>query len=286
MKPAPFTYHDPQTLDEAYGLLATLENARVLSGGQSLIPMLNFRYVQPDHIIDVAGIAAISGITYKDGILKIGAMTRQREIEYSDIVATHCPLMREAILQVGHRQTRNRGTIGGSLAHLDPAAELPLVACAMDGMIHLGGSRGTRDVAFTDYALGFMTTAIEPDEMITGVSIPTWKPGHGSAFVEFARREGDFAIVAIAALMEIDASQTITRAALAVGGALATAQRLPEAEAILVGAKANDETFRAAGEACTQIDAVEDVHAPASYRKSLAGVLTRRALKAAAERTK
>jgi carbon-monoxide dehydrogenase medium subunit len=286
MKPAPFTYHDPATLDEAYGLLASLDNARVLSGGQSLIPMLNFRYVQPDHIIDVAAITAIQGIEFKNGTLTIGAMTRQRDIEFSDVVATHCPLMKEAILQVGHRQTRNRGTIGGSLAHLDPAAELPLVACAMDATIHIGGKRGTRDVAFADYALGFMTTAVEPDEMVTGVSIETWATRHGAAFVEFARREGDFAIVAVAVLLEIDASKTITRASLAIGGAMATAQRNTEAEAILLGAQATEETFRAAGEACTRIDAVEDVHAPASYRKSLAGVLARRALKAAAERAK
>ena len=286
MKPAPFTYHDPATLDEAYGLLASLDNARVLSGGQSLIPMLNFRYVQPDHIVDVAAITAIQGIEFKNGTLTIGAMTRQRDIEFSDVVARHCPLMKEAILQVGHRQTRNRGTIGGSLAHLDPAAELPLVACAMDATIHIGGKRGTRDVAFVDYALGFMTTAVEPDEMVTGVSIETWTAGHGAAFVEFARREGDFAIVAVAALLEIDASKTITRASLAIGGAMATAQRNTEAEAILLGATATEETFRAAGEACTRIDAVEDVHAPARYRKSLAGVLARRALKAAAERAK
>lgn len=286
MKPPPFTYHDPRSLDEAYGLLATLENARVLSGGQSLLPMLNFRYVQPDHIIDVAAIDALQGIAFKDGTLTIGAMTRQREIEFSDIVAKHCPLLSEAILQVGHRQTRNRGTIGGSLAHLDPAAEQPLVACAMDATIHIGGARGTRDLAFADYALGFMTPAIEPDEMVTGVSFKTWAQGHGSAFVEFARREGDFAIVAVATLLEIDASRTITRAALAIGGALATAQHIGEAEAILVGATATEETFRTAAQACTEIDALEDVHAPASYRKSLAGVLARRALKAAAERCK
>jgi carbon-monoxide dehydrogenase medium subunit len=286
VKPPPFTYHDPATLDEAYGLLASLDNARVLSGGQSLIPMLNFRYVQPDHVIDVAGITAIQGIEFKNGTLKIGAMTRQREIEFSDTVSQHCPLMKEAILQVGHRQTRNRGTIGGSLAHLDPAAELPLVACAMDATIHIGGARGLRDLAFPDYALGFMTPAIEPDEMVTGVSLKTWAPGHGAAFVEFARREGDFAIVAVAALLEIDSSKTITRAALAIGGALATAQRIADAEALLVGARANEETFRTAGEACAKIDAMADVHAPASYRQSLAGVLARRALKAALERTR
>lgn len=284
MKPAPFTYHDPQSLDDAYALLATCENARVLSGGQSLIPMLNFRYVQPDHIIDVAGIAALQGIELKGNTLRIGAMTRQREIEFSDTVAKVCPLMTEAILQVGHRQTRNRGTIGGSLAHLDPAAELPLVACAMDATIHVGGKRGLRDLTFADYALGFMTPAIESDEMVLGASFETWAPGHGSAFVEFARREGDFAIVAVATLLEIGADKVIKRASIAIGGALATAQRIAEAEAVLVGAQASPEAFRAAGEACAKIDAMEDVHAPASYRQSLAGALTRRALTTAAER--
>jgi len=284
VKPAPFTYHDPQSLDDAYALLATCENARVLSGGQSLIPMLNFRYVQPDHIIDVAGIAALQGIELKGNTLRIGAMTRQREIEFSDTVAKVCPLMTEAILQVGHRQTRNRGTIGGSLAHLDPAAELPLVACAMDATIHVGGKRGLRDLTFADYALGFMTPAIESDEMVLGASFETWAPGHGSAFVEFARREGDFAIVAVATLLEIGADKVIKRASIAIGGALATAQRIAEAEAVLVGAQASPEAFRAAGEACAKIDAMEDVHAPASYRQSLAGALTRRALTTAAER--
>ena len=284
MKPAPFTYHDPKSLDDAYALLASCENARVLSGGQSLIPMLNFRYVQPDHIIDVGGIAAIQGIEFKNGTLKIGAMTRQRDIEYSDVVAKHCPLMTEAILQVGHRQTRNRGTIGGSLAHLDPAAELPLVACAMNATIHVGGKRGQRELPFADYAQGFMTPAIDADEMVTGVSLAPWAPGHGSALVEFARREGDFAIVAVATLLEIGAGNTITRASLAIGGALATARRIAVAEALLIGAKATPDTFQAAADACTKIDAMADVHAPASYRQSLAGVLARRALTTAYER--
>ena len=154
----------------------------------------------------------------------------------------------------------------------------------MDATIHIGGKRGTRDLQFADYALGFMTPAIEPDEMMTGISLTPWAPGHGWAFVEFARREGDFAIVAVAALLELGQDKKIARAAIAIGGALATAQRIPEAEAILVGAEATEETFRAAADACTAIDAMEDVHAPASYRQSLAGVLTRRALTAAGSR--
>ncbi len=284
MKPPPFTYHDPSSLAEAFDLLATYENARVLAGGQSLIPMLNFRYLQPDHIIDVAGIKDLSGIEMRNGDLHIGAMTRQREVEFSALVAQHCPLMREAILQVGHRQTRNRGTVGGSLAHLDPAAELPLVACATEATIHVAGKRGKRDFAFADYALGFMTPAIEADEMVTGITIPAWTPDHGSAFVEFARREGDFAMVAVAALLELGSDGTIARAALAIGGATATAQRMSEAEAALIGRTPTVETFAAAALACTKIEAMDDVHAPATYRQHLAGVLARRALETASQR--
>ena len=284
MKPAPFAYHDPTRLDEAVDLLASKENARVLAGGQSLIPMLNFRYLQPDHIIDVNGIASLAGFERSDGILHIGAMTRQRDVEFSDVVAEACPILREAVLQVGHRQTRNRGTVGGSLAHLDPAAELPLVACALDATIHVAARRGTRDIVFSDYALGFMTTALEADEMVTGASFPLWSKGHGSAFLEFARREGDFALVAVAALLEVGANGTITKAALALGGMGPMAQRAAEAEAALIGAKPTQEVLRAAAEACPRLEATDDVHAPASYRQHLAGVLTRRALETARQR--
>jgi len=278
MKPAPFAYHDPTRLDEALALLAAKENARVLAGGQSLIPMLNFRYLQPDDIVDVNGIAELAGIEGKNGALRIGAMTRQRDVEFSDVVAQDMPLMKAAVLQVGHRQTRNRGTVGGSLAHLDPAAELPLVACALDATIHAASARGSRDIAFADYAHGFMSPALEPDEMLTAVSFPVW--GNASAFVEFARREGDFAIVAVAAQLEI-AGGAIKRAAIALGGMGPTYIRAREAETTLAGAKASPEVFRAAADACTRIEAIDDVHAPASYRQHLAGVLVRRALERA-----
>jgi aerobic carbon-monoxide dehydrogenase medium subunit len=281
MKPAPFAYHDPTRLDEALALLAAKENARVLAGGQSLIPMLNFRYLQPDDIIDVNRIAELAGITRENGALRIGAMTRQRDVEFSDAVAKDIPLMREAVLQVGHRQTRNRGTVGGSLAHLDPAAELPLVACALDATVHAASVRGAREIVFTEYAQGFMSPALEPDEMVTAVSFPVW--GNGSAFVEFARREGDFAIVAVAAQLELSGG-TIKRAAVALGGMGPTYIRARDAEAALTGAKAGPEAFRAAAEACANIEAIDDIHAPGSYRQHLAGVLVRRALERACTR--
>jgi carbon-monoxide dehydrogenase medium subunit len=277
MKPPLFSYHDPQSLDEALALLGRLENARILAGGQSLLPMLNFRYLQPDHLIDVNGIAALAGITAENGHLHIGAMTRQREVEFSDTIAKKIPLMTQAILQVGHRQTRNRGTVGGSLSHLDPAAELPLCACALGATIHVASKNGRRNLAFPDYALGFMTSALEPDEMVTGASFPVWAEGHGACFLEFARREGDFAIVAVAVLVEKKAGR-ISKASVAFGGMNATAIRADAVADLLVGEIPSDALFKAAGAEAAKIEAFDDVHAPGSYRQHLAGVLTKRAL--------
>src|SRR5262249_45800475 len=155
---------------------------------QSLMPMLNMRFVLPDHVIDLNRVDGLSYIRERDGELAIGAMTRQRELEFSDVVRERCPLMHEAILEVGHRQTRNRGTIGGSLSALDPAAELVSVAAAFDATVTVAGPNGTRDIAFADFPVAYMTPAIEPQEVLTGVRIPVWPAGHGYAFVEFARR--------------------------------------------------------------------------------------------------
>ncbi len=286
MKPPPFAYHDPETLDEALALLAEKENARVLAGGQSLIPMLNFRYVQPDHVVDANRIAALSGIADGNGALRIGAMTRQRDVEFSAAVAARCPLLAEAIRQVGHRQTRNRGTVGGSLAHLDPAAEIPLVACALDATIHVAGAGRARDVAFADFARGFMTPAIEEGEMVTAASFPEAPAGHGASFVEFSRRTGDFAIVAVAVLVALGGDGRIAAARLAVGGMGPVPQRAASGEAALVGEAPTPEAFRAAAEHCAELEAMDDVHAPAAYRRQLATVLARRALATAAERAR
>ena len=284
MKPPPFTYHDPATVDEAVAMLAEKENARLLAGGQSLMPMLNMRYVLPDDVIDINKIAELSSIEAKDGTLRIGAMTRQREIEFSDAVTTACPIMHEAILQVGHRQTRNRGTLGGSLGHLDPSAEIPTVAMAVDATIHVRRKSVQRDVAMADLPAGYMTPSIELDEMITGATFPSWPDGHGFAFVEFARRHGDFAIVSAAALLEIDNGK-ILRVSLTVGGVGPSPVRCTEAEEMIVGQTGSEDLFRDACETCRKIDALEDVHADKDYRQHLAAVLSRRALVKALERT-
>jgi carbon-monoxide dehydrogenase medium subunit len=281
MKPPPFQYHDPRTIAEAVGLLGTLENAKLLAGGQSLMPMLNMRFVLPDHVIDLNRVEGLSYIKETGGVLEIGAMTRQYEVEFSEIVRTRCPLLHQAILQVGHRQTRNRGTVGGSLCHLDPAAELVSVAAALDATIVVTNASGRREIKFADFPVAYMTPAIEQNEILTAVRFPLWKAGHGAAFVEFARRHGDFAIVSAAALLERDGGGIIARASITIGGIGSAPVRVKELEEAIVGKTASAELFRTACESCRKLDAIEDIHAPASYRQHLAVVLSRRALEQA-----
>ena len=286
MKPPPFSYHDPRSVAEAVQLLSTLENPKLLAGGQSLMPMLAMRFVLPDHVIDLGKIDGLAYIREANNALEIGAMTRQRDIEFSELIAAKHPLLREGILNVGHRQTRNRGTIGGSLCHLDPAAEQVLVCLASDATVTAAGPNGERVIPFREFPLAYMTPNLEPDEMLIGIKIPLWPAGHGYSFLEFARRHGDFAVVSAAALLDVDAGGTIKRAAVALGGVAAVPLRMDAVEAQLVGQKASEELFRSAAETCRAIDAVADVHATVEYRQHLAAVLTRRALVQALSRVK
>jgi len=211
-------------------------------------------------------------------------MTRQRDIEFSDLVREHCPLMHEAIEQVGHRQTRNRGTLGGSLCHLDPSAELVSVAAAVDATVSVAGKDGTRIIEFAEFPAGYMTPAIGLDELVTGAAFPCWPKGHGYAFLEFARRHGDFAIVSAAVLIEEDANGKITRASVTLGGMGPAPVRATEVERALIGEAPEEKRLRDICEVLRKLDAVEDVHAPSSYRQQLATVLPRRALLKAHER--
>jgi aerobic carbon-monoxide dehydrogenase medium subunit len=281
MKPPPFQYHDPKTVAEALKLLGSLDNAKLLAGGQSLMPMLNFRFVLPDHIIDLNRVDGLSYIKEAGGALEIGAMTRQRDIEYSELVKVKCPLMHEAIMHIGHRQTRNRGTIGGSLCHLDPAAELVSVCAAHDATVTVAGPKGTRQIAFRDFPAGYLTSAVEPNEVLTAIRFTAWPAKHGYAFVEFARRHGDFAIVSAAALLEI-AGGKIGRASVTIGGVAVAPVRATEVEQAITGQAPSSELFRKACEWCRGIEAMSDIHAQADYRQHLAAVLSRRALEKAA----
>lgn len=282
MKPAPFIYHDPRAVAEACALLATHENARVLAGGQSLMPMMNFRYAMPDHLVDLNKVAELAYLRVERDALQIGAMTRQREIEFSSEVGRHCPILQAALHHVGHRQTRNRGTFGGSLCHLDPSAELINVTALLGGTLHAASERGTRKIAFAEFAAGYMTTSLQPDELLAGVTLPLPARNHGCAFVEFARRHGDFAIVACSVLIELDAMGNIADAAIALSGLGHAPVRPVSIERALRGQKPDAAAFKAAAAEAQKLDATADAYVTAAYRKHLARVLTYRALEQAA----
>ena len=286
MKPPPFAYHRPESVAAAIALLARLENAKLLAGGQSLMPMLNLRYLYPDHVIDLNRIPDLADISFAGDRLRIGAMTRQRAIESSSEVARVAPIVAEALTLVGHRQTRNRGTIGGSLCHLDPAAELPALALLYDAEIKIAGPAGVRSVSMRDFMEAYMTPALNPGELVIAVSIPYWPAGHGWGFVEFARRHGDFAIASAGVLLETGRDGRIARAAIAVGGVEAVPVRLTAAETMLIGDTPSDALFTRAAASCAHLEALEDVHAGVAYRRSVAGAMVTRALAKAAARIK
>ena len=286
MKPAPFKYHDPQSLSDLVDLMAGLEDAKILAGGQSLMPMMNMRFVTPDDVVDINGIDELNHITRENGHLKIGAMTRQKDVLASPDVLNTAPVVPEALEFVGHLQTRNRGTIGGSLCHLDPSAELPAIASLYGATLTVAGKEGERNIPMEDWVLAYMMPNMAPEEVLTSISIPVWEAGHGYAFVEFARRHGDFAIAAVGALLDLDEDQTISRAAITVAGADVKPTRLAEVEANLIGQKADEGTYRAAGAEARKIDAMSDIYVSAAYRQRLADTLVQRALATAAGRAK
>ncbi len=296
MKPAPFTYHAPRSLDALTGLLGRCENARILAGGQSLMPMMNMRFVMPDHVIDINRIAAFATLAVTDDRIAIGATVRQAAVAASAAVRDRCPLLIEALGHVGHMQTRSRGTLCGSLCHLDPAAEMPVVATACDAELTIAGPRGERRMSIHDWPLAYMTPNLEPDEALIGLSLPLWPSagdrqgggGHrqGHAFVEFARRHGDFAVVCVAALLELDGAGRIARAALALGGVDSRPRRLRTLEEWLAGRHPDAGTIRAAAAEAAAGEAMEDAYYSQAYRRRLAGVLTERALATALRRAR
>jgi aerobic carbon-monoxide dehydrogenase medium subunit len=286
LKPPPFDYAAPTTLDEAIGLLAEHADAeaRVLAGGQSLIPMMNFRLAKPGYLVDLRRVAGLTGIRRDGDTLIIGAMTRMAEIERSPEVAVAAPLVTEAIGLVAHQPVRNSGTVGGSLAHADPVAELPTVALALDAELVAAGPAGTRTIPAADFFTGPYSTALAPDEILTEVRLPVWPGGH--AFTEFSRIHANFAVVAVAALVDLEGEQ-IRRAAVALAGAAATPVRAQSAERALAGSPADAETIRGAAQAGTaDLSPAADLHASAETRLSLAQTYLRRTLELAVSRAR
>lgn len=285
MKPARFAYQAPASLEEALALLANADDARVLAGGQSLIPMMNFRIVAPAMLIDLGRIAALSYIREGGGVIRIGAMTRQRQLEFSPLVATKLPLLLKALSFVGHLPTRSRGTIGGSISHADPAAEIPMVLQALGGEVVARRAGGERVIAAADLFSAALTTTLAPDEILTEVRLPAMLPGTGVAVEEFARRHGDFAIGAIAATVRRQASGGVA-VRLAAAGLTATSLRLRSAEAALEAAGLSAAAIEATAQQIGRdlVEPLSDQNGSADYRRHIAGVLARRALTEAAAR--
>jgi CO/xanthine dehydrogenase FAD-binding subunit len=285
MKPPRFEYHAPGTTEEALDLLARYGgDAKVLAGGQSLMPLLNFRLVRPAALIDLNRIAAMAYIREVDGQVRLGAMTRQRTVEFSPVVRRRLPLLTEATRWVGHLPIRTRGTIGGSIAHADPAAEYPAVLSVLEGEVVARSPRGERTLRPRDLFQTYLTTTLAPDEILTEVRLPAMEGTAGYAFEEFARRHGDFAIVGIAAVVVLD-GRRVVRARLATAGASPVPTRLRAAEEILERDGLGDDVIAvAASRTGALVEPDSDIHASADYRRHLTGVLTARALKRARAR--
>jgi carbon-monoxide dehydrogenase medium subunit len=287
MKPPPFDYHAPASAAEALELLGRYgADARLLAGGQSLVPLLNFRLSAPAVIVDLNRAADLAYIREENGRVRLGAMTRQRTIEFSPLVKSRLPLLAEATRWVGHLPTRTRGTLGGSLAHSDPAAEYPAVATALDAEFVIRARTGERVVCAAEFFVGLMTTAVQPGEMLVEVRLPVLAPNSGWAFEEFSRRHGDFAIVGIAAMVTAEGDRCRS-ARLAACGVGPTAMRLRGAEEILEQGGLGDRYINdAAARAAELVDPSADLHASVEYRRHLTRVLTRRALKHAVDRAR
>jgi aerobic carbon-monoxide dehydrogenase medium subunit len=284
MKLPPFDYEAPQTVSEAVGLLAEHgDEASVLAGGQSLIPLLALRLARPEVLIDINGIAELSGVSATDGWIAIGAMTREYVAEESYGVAEAIPLLAAALPFIGHEAIRSRGTIGGSLAHADPAAELPAVARALDAEFVVRGPSGIRVIPAEEWFEGYLTTSRRPDELLVEVRFPTASPGTGVSFQEVARRHGDFAIVGLAASLTLS-DATISDARLALAGFSDVPFRAAAAEDLLAGERPSAALFDEAARLATDgADPPADLHGSSDYRKTVAAVLVRRGLRAATD---
>ncbi|MEM7587299.1 MAG: xanthine dehydrogenase family protein subunit M [Acidobacteriota bacterium] len=290
MKPAAFDYVAPDSLEEVLAVLAEQgDDAKILAGGQSLVPMMNFRLAQPTLLVDCNRLSELDFVRAGEGgSLHIGAMTRQRRVEQDPLVARRAPLMHGTLPYVAHPQIRNRGTVGGNLAHADPASELPVIALARDFEMRLQRAGSERRVAAKDFFIGLLETALEPEEMLTEIVIPPLAPRTGWGFTEFSRRHGDYAQVGVAALVTLDASDVCRQARLVYLSVGETPTDAPRAAQLLVGTSLDEEAMQAAADMAAEheIEPSGDIHASEAYKRHLARVLTVRVLREANERAK
>lgn len=265
MKPAPFGYHAPQSLGEALALLSGHPDAKLIAGGQSLAPMMNMRLAQPAALIDLNGIAGLDGITEKERFLEIGSLARHQAIANSSLVKNRCPLLAEAAATIGHYAIRSRGTLGGSLAHADPAAQLPLVAATLGAEIAVAGKRGERRIPASQFFVSLMTTVLEPDEIVVSARFPRAQPAERHAYLQFSRRTGDFAIVAVACVLRGK------RFTIGLGG-------VEDKPVVLDDLSPPEEPAVIARQARDAVNPTETPRVPAVFRKELVEVLVKRAV--------
>jgi CO/xanthine dehydrogenase FAD-binding subunit len=287
LKPAPFEYFDPETVSEAVSLLRERDGeAKVLAGGQSLVPLLNMRLARPAALVDIRRIKGLDYVREEGGALAIGAMTCQRTVERSDVVRERLPLLHAATKLIAHPQIRNRGTVGGSLAHADPAAEYPAVALALGAELKAVGPQGERTIAAGDFFVTYLTTTLAPDDLLTEVRFPIPRANTGWSIVEVSRRWGDFALAGAAATLSLDGGGRVAEARVALFGVGSTPLRASGAEETLAGERLDETTIEAAARRASEAleEPLSDVHASSEYRRDLARVLTARALTEAAGR--
>ena len=283
MKPAPFTYHAPTSVDEAVALLAQWgpQDGRVLAGGQSLIPTMAFRVARPAHLIDINGIAELAGMSVNDGVLTIGACVRHAAFESEAVPGATGALLRKVVRHIAHHPIRTRGTFCGSIANADPASEWCCVMAALDGIVALRSRRGVRRLRAAAFYQGIMATALEEDELLVAADLPLLADGTRTGFQEFSRRRGDFAIAMALVCYRLEQG-VMLEPRVAIGGAEACARRVPQAEAVLRGRAPGPDVFGEAGEvAAAAIDPLEDINNTAAYRRSLVRTMVERALESA-----
>ena len=283
MKLPPFDYACPTTLPEAIQLLASNDDAKAIAGGQSLVPMLAFRLAQPSLLVDLRKLADLRGIRISDAGVTLGAMVRWRDIEDDERLETAHPLLKAAISHVAHYQIRNRGTVGGSIAHADPAAEMPGIAMTCDAEIAVVGKSGAHVIQAADFFQGALTTALTTDEIIVEIRLPAWPAGRRWGFQEFARRRGDFAMAAAAVFYDQDERGKARNAHVGVIGVGDRPLRLTAVEDLLNGESIDEATIAKADAATSAaVEPQDDIHASAAYRRSLVGTMVERALTSAA----
>jgi CO/xanthine dehydrogenase FAD-binding subunit len=286
MKPAPFQYHDPSTVEEVLSVLGQFgDDAKILAGGQSLVPLMNFRLARPMHLVDINKISSLDYVRQQNHALVIGALARQRKIEFSELVMRKNPLLIEATRHIGHPAIRNRGTVCGSLAHADPAAEWPALAMVMDATFVVRGAQGERQIPASDFFVSYFTTCLGPQDFLIEIHVPELPERAGFCFQEVSRRHGDFALAGAAVWLTADAEGFCTDTRIALAGVAPCPMRARLAERRLIGERLTDSVLAKVGNSIEdEIDPTSDLHASADYRRKVGGVILQRALLGAARR--